>query len=137
MYVEVPIRLSTERCAELVTLSRQLDVRPGPGGSRATDPEATRRLYEPVLGRFFPGVYRQIMLMLLYPSSQIVGHVDPPIPGTRYHVPVQTNDGCFVLHGGCWQRLRLGQGYSMDPTIFHGAVNWGHDLRMHLIVDTL
>jgi aspartyl/asparaginyl beta-hydroxylase (cupin superfamily) len=71
----------------------------------------------------------------LYPSSQLVAHRDPPITGTRFHVPLVVNDGCWVFHGGWWQQLQLGHLYAMDPTVEHGAVNWGTDRRVHLMVD--
>lgn len=74
-------------------------------------------------------------LVLLLPSQQIVEHVDPPIAGARYHVPLQSDAHCWVLHAGTWQQLTVGWVYSMDPSKPHGAVNWGPSPRVHLMVD--
>lgn len=73
--------------------------------------------------------------MALYPSSQIVAHCDPPIQGMRYHIPLVVNDGCWSFSGGTWQHLEVGKVYQMDPTEIHGAVNWGTEVRLHLMVD--
>lgn len=94
------------------------DLAPGPGGSRIVP-----------LGR------SGVRVVALYPSSQLVAHRDPPIVGTRYHIPLVLNPGCWVLHGGTWQQLELGRVYAMDPTQEHGAVNWGAERRLHLIWD--
>lgn len=75
------------------------------------------------------------MLVLLYPSSQIVAHKDPPIEGTRYHIPLVLNSLCWVYHAGDWQHLIEGVCYVMDPTLIHGAVNWGTEPRIHLSID--
>ena len=75
------------------------------------------------------------MVVALYPSSQLVAHCDPPIPETRVHVPLQMNPGCWVFHRESWQQLALGSAYTMDPSERHGAVNWGPDLRLHLVID--
>ena len=96
---------------------------------------ATAPLFQPLLVEVFPGQWTGVMVMALWPSSQLVGHTDPPITGTRYHIPLEMNDGCWVFHGGSWQQLQVGHVYQMDPTVTHGAVNWGADLRTHLVVD--
>jgi len=46
------------------------------------------------------------------------------------------NDGCWSFHDGVWQQLDVGLAYEMDPTIVHGAVNWGASTRLHLMIDT-
>jgi hypothetical protein len=137
MYHEHPFKASDEQLAELVKLSATLEIRPGPGGSTATDRAHTRRLYEPFLHEFLPGEWVNVMIIALWPSSQLVGHTDPPIKGVRHHIPLQINDQCWVLHGSEWRQLIPGQCYIMDPTEWHGAVNWGHALRLHLIIDIL
>jgi hypothetical protein len=76
-----------------------------------------------------------VSVVALWPSRQIVAHTDPPMPSTRYHLPLQTNDGCWSFHGGAWDRLLVGEWYEMDPTQVHGAVNWGSTVRIHLMVD--
>lgn len=77
------------------------------------------------------------MFVALYPSSQLVGHKDPPIKGLRYHIPIQTNPDNWVFHDGVWQQLEVGKIYTMDPALVHGAVNWSHEVRIHLIIDTV
>ena len=75
------------------------------------------------------------MLVALYPSSQIVGHADQPIVGTRFHLPLRVNDDCWVFHDGIWEQLAERACYSMDPAAVHGAVNWGTTVRLHLAID--
>lgn len=118
----------------LLALSTHLDLAPGPGGSRMSDFAVTRALYEPVLHGVFYAIH-QITVIALYPSAQLVAHCDPPIKGSRYHLPLQVNPDCWVFHDGMWQQLEAGRWYQMDPTKLHGAVNWGSEVRLHLIVD--
>lgn len=89
----------------------------------------------------FPWLYRDFVrprceVVGLWPSQQIVSHQDAPITGKRYHLPLQTNPGCWSFHDGDWQQLHEGRIYQMDPTKSHGAVNWGSEIRLHLIIDT-
>jgi aspartyl/asparaginyl beta-hydroxylase (cupin superfamily) len=100
----------------------QLVLKSGPGGSCMVPLVVSE-----------PGV--KVVAVALWPSRQIVAHTDPPIPGKRYHLPIQTNEGCWVFHGGEWAQLQLGHWYEMDPTEIHGAVNWGDTVRVHLMVD--
>lgn len=78
---------------------------------------------------------QQVQLVGLLPSQQIVAHQDQPIVGLRYHLVLQTNPGCWSFSGGVWQQLELGHFYRMDPAEEHGAVNWGSELRLHLMID--
>lgn len=130
------IIIPVEEVDHLLSLTKQLDIAPGPGGSRISDYAQTRTLYEPLIKKYFPDrQINQIMVVALYPSAQIVGHVDAPIKGTRYHIPLQSNGGCWCLSGEIWEGLCVGWIYEMSPSEFHGAVNWGHTLRLHLAVD--
>ena len=126
--------LRPEELQQLQDAMLQLDLQPGPGGSRGSDAAATLRLCAPILQPYFPSP-SQMRVFALYPSSQIVAHTDPPIEGARYHIPLQSNDGCWCLHGELWQRLKIGSIYQMDPTVVHGAVNWGTTVRLHLTID--
>lgn len=74
-------------------------------------------------------------LVGLLPSQQIVAHQDAAIQGVRYHLPLQVNRGCWVFHGEHWQQVLARRIYQMDPTVEHGAVNWGDTVRLHLIID--
>lgn len=129
--------LATDAGYEMLTIDWLLDIvrsrniQPGPGGSTIVEfPEV-----EPV--REFLGVcWAACKLVGLWPSQQIVAHADQPIPGTRYHLPLQSNSGCWSFHGGDWQQLDVGRIYTMDPAIVHGAVNWGSETRFHLLIDT-
>lgn len=80
---------------------------------------------------------RSIQLVGLLPSQQIVRHADQSIaPLVRFHLPLQTNSGCWSFSDdGHWQRLDVGHVYEMDPTVPHGAVNWGETVRLHLMID--
>lgn len=80
-----------------------------------------------------------VRLVGINPSQQIVAHRDaaPPatLPFVRYHLPLQTNAGCWSFANGVWQQLAVGRVYRLDVTEVHGAVNWGETLRLHLMVD--
>jgi len=80
-------------------------------------------------------VATHVQLVGLLPSQQIAAHADQPIPGVRYHVPLQVNDGCWSFSVGQWIQLRVGKIYRMDPAEPHGAVNWGETVRLHLMID--
>ncbi len=100
------------------------NLKPGPGGSCMVPVRLD-----------MPGFAGRAQFVALWPSRQIVGHTDPPIPGRRYHIPIDTNANCWVFHGGEWMRLEVGHWYEMDPTVIHGAVNWGSTVRVHLMID--
>lgn len=134
MYRELPQTLTTEQINDLIALSRGVDLRPGPGGARITPCalDAYWMAWWSALGQV-----QSAMFIALQPTSQIPAHTDQPIPGRRYHVPIQVNDGCWVFHDGQWLQLNVGRIYEMDPSQTHGAVNWGTTPRSHLIVDVL
>lgn len=130
-YVE-QFALDADALEALRVICKEVDVAPGPGGSRITALGT--------IGRNAAGIVigKSVVLaavVALYPSSQLVAHRDPPIKGTRHHVPLSVNPGCWVFHAGTWQQLREGIGYSMDQTEEHGAVNWGPTVRTHCILD--
>ena len=134
MYVQQPEAVSGETLDQIRALIPTLDLAPGPGGSRIT-PLGLSPAALSCREAFHLTVFDQAMIVALYPSSQLVAHCDPPIAATRLHIPVQINDGCHVFHGGQWQQLETGRSYAMDPTITHGAVNWGTETRFHLVID--
>lgn len=122
-------------------LAKQLDLAPGPGGSRMSDfTETQRRFYrEPFLSAFPKGEWTKCTVVALSSMCQIPLHVDHPqdVKGRRYHVPIQTSNDAWCFSDGSWQQLVLGRMYRMDPTRPHGAVNWGLETRLHLLVDVL
>lgn len=122
--------------ANLQHWMRTVTLNPGPGGSGMSDKEETEAVFwdSPII-EYVPLEWSNCRLVGLWPSQQIPLHSDAPIHGTRYHIPLQTNDGCWVYSDGVWQQLELGRIYTMDPTKPHGAVNWGEELRIHLMID--
>ncbi len=131
MYILQSATISPEVVAVFALIAQKTDLAPGPGGSRITPiKDAPFEL----LGIDMPG---KAMFVVLYPSSQLVAHRDPPIPDLRYHVPIIVPPGNWVFHDGLWQQLVVGNIYQMDPTKEHGAVNWGSEIRIHLVVDTV
>lgn len=137
MYTHCGVDLTTADRLALLRLIAPLDISPGPGGSRMSDSLQTMALLAPHLGKIFPDRWTRAHVVALYPSSQIVAHRDAPIDGRRYHIPLDLNFGCWVFHGGYWQQLTEGAVYAMDPTLEHGAVNWGTTRRLHLLIDQI
>jgi hypothetical protein len=142
MYRAIPTELSAGAVTALLALSRRVDLSPGPGGSRITPSGAVDDACRAVIAdegsqaQQLAHAWGRSAFVALYPSAQLVAHTDPPVPHERYHIPLDVNPGCWVLHDGTWQQLRGGGIYGMDPTQEHGAVNWGATVRLHLIVDT-
>lgn len=136
MYVPVRTIWFDGQLDHFLRIALELDIKPGPGGSSMTEDAATRARFDGFVDRYLPQPWQWITVVALYPSSQIVAHRDPSAVGTvRYHIPLQTNDDCWCFHAGVWQRLPVGQIYSMNPREQHGAVNWGSEVRLHLMVD--
>ena len=130
-------RLEPDQVVGLLALAARMDLgpKPGSGGSRMVplgkhEPTARGLIVDGL------GSWRAIQFVALHPSRQIVAHCDPPIVGRRFHIPLAVNDGCWSFHDGVWQQLGVGLAYEMDPTIVHGAVNWGATTRLHLMIDT-
>lgn len=135
MYTQQAARLAPDVCGTLAALSQRVDLSPGPGGSRITPAGAVEGECRAVIGDLL-GAWARAMFVVLEPSAQLVAHCDPPIPGQRFHVPLIVNPGCWVFHAGVWRQLAVGWVYEMNPAESHGAVNWGAERRLHLIIDT-
>ncbi len=134
MYKKQGITLTPEllkACQEM----HGFNLTPGTSGVSASNPEETKEKYYPLLKGIFPFSWSYCMLIALYPNRNIPGHKDPFKFSTRYHIPLLTNEHCWVFHDGTWEQLEAGTLYTMDPLLFHGAVNWGDSLRVHLIID--
>lgn len=105
--------------------------------SQMTDDQPTRLEVRGLLGEYLQEPWSWVTFVSLLPSQQIVAHRDQPLPPgfVRYHLPIQTNPGCWSFSGGSWQQLQRGTIYTMTPEVEHGAVNWGSEVRVHLLVD--
>lgn len=132
-YVEVGA-IGAHQVDALRLLARTVDLNPGSGASRMTPLGSAMSECARIVGPLATGLHTAQFIILL-PSQQIVLHTDPPVRGRRLHIPVETNAGCWALHGGTWSQLEAGHCYEMDPTIAHGAVNWGASTRLQLILD--
>lgn len=55
---------------------------------------------------------------------------------TRYHVVLQTNDGCTCRNGDEWYSLGQGGVYWMEPYLEHESDNHGDEDRLHIILVT-
>ena len=140
MYQPTPLQFHSDQVAHLLGLALSLNLQPGPGGAGMTPQSETRLLFEPVLKPYFSGTWYACTVVGLWPSQQIPLHADAKILGVRYHLPLQTNlrclsfteaeDGVIYCH-----KLYEGQVYTLDPTLPHGAVNWGSEVRLHLMID--
>ena len=128
-------QIDAEVVAKALALAHTLDLRPCGSGTCITPFPQTQALFEPLLRPYFPGRWTRAMVVGLWPSQQIVGHTDPPIQGYRTHIPLDVNEGCWAFYDGLWLQPMVGHCYIMDPTKFHGAVNWGHTVRLHLAID--
>ena len=128
-------RFTKAEIADWLTCAWHLNPQPGPGGAGMTDPARSLAVFEPRLKHYFPGTWHACTVCGLWPSQQIPLHADALIRGVRYHIPLQTNAQCWTLHGTVWQQLAVGRMYEMDPTQPHGAVNWGSEIRLHLMID--
>jgi hypothetical protein len=100
-----------------------------------SDSTITSEVYGPVLKELFPWPWPYCNLTAIGTSKQIHGHTDPFTLTIRYHIPLLTNNECWNFHGGTWEQLQEGAVYTMDPTKFHGSVNWGTSTRIHLVID--
>lgn len=139
MYVDCLFRFSPAHLDRLIWFASQLglDAPGASGGSTFSDWKASWALLSPELLSEFPTL-QKVCIVQLRPSAQIVAHIDQHeiYPNEqRYHVPLKTNEGCWVFSDGVWQQLEVGRLYKMDPTKPHGAVNWGTTVRWHLLMD--
>lgn len=132
MYEALDQRLTEAQTLALAALVRTHDLTPGPGGARMLplDPGLLQALLD------LPPLHAA-WLIALGPTQQIPAHTDPPLPGPRLHIPLETSPDCWTFSAGQWQQLDVGRMYRMDPTVVHGAVNWGPTRRVHLMLDLL
>lgn len=109
-----------------------------PLGYLTTDSAATMALYRPLLDGFFPGEWLKCFLSIVWPNGSIMPHQDLDAAGRhRQHLVIKTNPDSWCMHDGTVQQLDAGGVYIMDQTRVHAAMNWGADVRVHLVVDRL
>ena len=140
MYQLTPLKFHPDQVAHLLGLALSLNLQPGPGGAGMTDSALTLETFWPVLMGFLPGRWANTRVVGLWPSQQIPLHADTPIAAIRHHIPLQLNRRCMQFTENAngvliCQHLEEGQDYTLDPTLPHGAVNWGSELRLHLMID--
>lgn len=71
------------------------------------------------------------------PSGVALAHIDDDIAWKepfRIHVPLETNDGAFLLSEGRSKHIPVGEAWTFDNQKLHAAVN-GDTVRTHLIFD--
>ena len=54
-------------------------------------------------------------------------------PTKRIHIPIDTNDNCFMVVEDSVLRLPFGKTYMVDTTLSHTAVNASNKTRTHLV----
>lgn len=141
MYQRTKLRFNSDQVAELRRLALSLNPQPGPGGAGMTDPDETLAVFWACLHpRYLAGTWTNARVVGLWPSQQIPLHADAPIHGVRHHIPLQTNPRCLSFTEAedgviSCHKLYEGQDYVLDPTVPHGAVNWGDAVRLHLMID--
>lgn len=131
-YLDRGHALSATDVEDVLDTITRAGITPGPGGSRIVPLES------PQIAAWVRETDRSLRTLAavgLWPSSQLVAHRDAPITGRRFHLPIQTNPDCWSFHDGVWSQLQVGKAYEMDPTGWHGAVNWGTEIRWHLMID--
>ena len=101
-------------------------------------PEATAVLAE--IGWHLPlgAVLDKAMIVELKPGGVIAWHTDEGHYAElhdRYHLPLVTNPGAFLLSGGEQVHVPVGLLTRFDNRVLHSAVNDGRTPRIHLIVD--
>jgi hypothetical protein len=136
-YVLQPeVTLPAEECHELLRAAVHLGLAPVASENyKQTSPSETKAFFQPHIGARFPGEWEMAFMVILFPGMSIPVHTDGIPEIFRRHVVLQTNDKVWCHHDGDWQQLPLGTAWSMDPMRPHGAVNWGKDPRIHLLID--
>lgn len=78
------------------------------------------------------------MLVELAPGAGINWHVDEgeyAQKNVRFHLPLVTNPGCFLVSGAQVVHAEVGALTYFNNRILHSAVNLGQTRRIHLICD--
>lgn len=123
----------------LATLATTLQLQESLTGYEATsnDTEAVRRLFQPHLKHLLDGQWQFAMVVVVKLQGHLPVHRDGALPnGTkRHHLVLQTNPRYWDFVDGQWLQLKQGGIYEFDPTKEHGAINWGAEAGIRLVVD--
>lgn len=123
----------------LMTSVAGLNFTARPSGYLITEKQQTIEAFRKLLSNTFPGEWINARCAVLKADSMIPLHKDSQDAAavfSRRLLVVQTNPDAWALHDGTWQHLAEDGIYEMNPQMFHAAVNWGTEPRVHLIVDT-
>ena len=138
MYQRIGTYRGTRPIAELVEIALALPFTPNSAGYEDTggNTKLLHHHFSPWLGEPFIGEWEFAMVVKLPQLAQLPVHADEiVVPSTRYHLVLQTNPRAWYYHDGEWEQLETGGIYTLDPTLEHGAINWGVTPRVHLVVD--
>lgn len=75
------------------------------------------------------GIVRGRYMMMNWKSCLTYHHDETP----RIHLPLITNDGCFMIIDGNTEKLHESVTYHVDTTKDHTALNAGKHLRFHMV----
>ena len=75
------------------------------------------------------GIVRGRYMMMNWKSCLTYHHDETP----RIHLPLITNDGCFMIIDGKTEKLHESVTYHVDTTKDHTALNAGKHLRFHMV----
>jgi len=76
----------------------------------------------------------------LIPNRSLTPHIDVywfHRESRRIHIPITTNDQCFLTFEDRQYHLAVGSMYEMNNRIVHSAVNKGLTNRVHVILDIM
>ncbi len=77
------------------------------------------------------------MLSVVVPGQTIADHDDvmPESWRVRLHMPLVTNNGCWMWHGGESVHMEVGYAYKVNTEVVHGLHNKGDAARIHFFFD--
>ena len=120
--------------AELADYVHLLSPKKSEQGYATTDRKDTLELFGPHIRSL--GKVVCCTVAIIWKNGTIHPHEDAIDPGIRrVAVVMQTNEHAWCMSAGDWQQLEQCGIYDFDPRQVHAAVNWGDQLRMHLIAD--
>lgn len=76
----------------------------------------------------------RFVIALATPGFQMPWHTDY-FGGQRIHIPIITNEQCFIETKDNKEHCKVGSVYVLDTNVLHTACNLGNTNRLHLIGD--